>query len=100
MSEEIQECPFVLEDQPFIELKVRAYKTFDEKTGKGVIFIRNSDVSSMISEQDTDTGEATKLGEISAGLGHVVLDDEREDIVFAITHKDLWIAFQEALGKG
>ena len=85
---------FILEEQPFIEIKLRAYRTRDPETGQGVMFMRISDTHSQImDEQDKEVGFVSSP--IGGGVELICGGDHK----YFIRPKQIWNAFVEALGK-
>jgi hypothetical protein len=96
-----EETKFVLKDQPFIDVTVRAYRTFDEKIGKGVLFMTFADTTVDVSITDDKTGKVTDAGCIAGAIGGTTLlrDKVFKNQEYAINAIDLWNAFQDELEK-
>lgn len=94
-----REKPFVLTDQPYVEITVRAYCTMEELDDghrRGI-----SCFKTFCTEVEDDHGN--QCGMIGGGIGYVTLSDRRRDGLdgeeFVVRHKDLWYAYQRALSE-
>ena len=82
---------FKLDEQPFIELTVRARRMFDEKAGRGIEDFRIGGGEVSINDE--------RVGEVSMCLARVILSDKRRPYTrgYSIGLQELWDAFQKAL---
>lgn len=87
-----------LKKQPFIEIKIRAYQSYESKDGiggRGITLMGFSDTMTTVSE------DGEKVGSVAGCVGGFVLLDKRHQSgrPYIIMHDDFWYAFQEALEK-
>lgn len=93
------EKPFVLREQQYVEIVVRAYCT-KEDLGNGRM--RGISCFKIFCTEVSDDNDKV-YGQIGGGTGYVTLSDRRRDGMdrneFFIPHTDLWYAYQKALNK-
>lgn len=104
-----KKAPFVLVDQPFVEITVRAYCTKEQlPSGRehGISCFKT--FCTTVTSDDKDPAPSGEHGEnigmIGGGTGFVTLQDSRripgqDGEEFFIRHCDLWYAYQTALNK-
>jgi hypothetical protein len=100
--------PFILTDQPFLEITVRAYCTMEyqeDGTRRGISCFKCfcTDVTSDDKDPAPSGKHGEHIGMIGGGTGYVTLSDNRREgkpgEEFFIRHQDLWYAFQDALER-